>query len=72
MDTGKNVKLEFGAFSTITYTHKISTNAVYTGRLDLFSNYEHKPQDVDVNWTNVLAVKVTGIHYDVCILYSDL
>jgi len=61
VDTGKNVKLEFGAYSTISYTHKISPTAVYTGRLDLFSNYEHKPQNVDVNWTNLLAVKVTGI-----------
>src|SRR5664279_2256559 len=61
VDTGKNVKLEFGAFSSITYTHKISSTALYTGRLDLFSNYEHDPQDVDVNWTNLLAVKVTGI-----------
>jgi hypothetical protein len=61
VDTGKTVKLEFGAYSTISYTHKINANVVYTGRLDLFSNYEHDPQDVDVNWTNVLAVKVTGI-----------
>jgi hypothetical protein len=61
VDSGKNVKLEFGAFSSITYTHKISSTTVYTGRLDLFSNYENKPQDVDVNWTNLLAVKVTGI-----------
>lgn len=61
VDTGKNVKLEFGAYSTISYTHKISANAVYTGRLDLFSNYAHNPQNVDVNLTNLLAVKVTGI-----------
>ena len=61
VDTGKNVKLEFGAYATIMYNHKISSTAVYTGRLDLFSNYAHKPQNVDVNWTNLLAVKVTGI-----------
>jgi Protein of unknown function (DUF3078) len=61
VDTGKNVKLEFGAYSTITYTHKISSTTIYSGRLDLFSNYENKPQNVDVNWTNLLAVKVTGI-----------
>jgi hypothetical protein len=61
VDTGKTVKLEFGAYSTITYTHKINDNVVYTGRLDLFSNYQHDPQDVDINWTNLLAVKVTGI-----------
>jgi hypothetical protein len=61
VDTGKSVKLEFGAYSSITYTHKINENVVYSSRLDLFSNYQHDPQDVDVNWTNVLAVKVTGI-----------
>ena len=58
---GKHVKLEFGAYSTISYTQKISENAVYTGRLDLFSNYLHDPQNVDINLTNLLAVKVTGI-----------
>jgi Protein of unknown function (DUF3078) len=61
VDTGKTVKLEFGAYSTISYSHKINDNVVFSSRLDLFSNYEHDPQDVDVNWTNVLAVKVTGI-----------
>ena len=61
VDSGKHVRLEFGAYSTISYTAKISENAVYTGRLDLFSNYLHDPQDVDVNLTNLIAVKVTGI-----------
>jgi hypothetical protein len=61
VDSGKTVKLEFGAYSTISYTHKISANAIYTGRLDLFSNYNHNPQNVDINLTNLLAVKVTGI-----------
>ncbi len=61
VDSGQTVKREFGAYSTISYTKKISENAVYTGRLDLFSNYQHDPQDVDVNLTNLLAVKVTGI-----------
>jgi hypothetical protein len=61
VDSGKHVKLEFGAYSTISYTRKISENAAYTGRLDLFSNYLHNPQDVDINLTNLLAVKVTGI-----------
>lgn len=61
VDSGKHVRLEFGAYSTISYTAKISENATYTGRLDLFSNYLHDPQDVDINLTNLLAVKVTGI-----------
>ncbi|HVY76663.1 MAG TPA: DUF3078 domain-containing protein [Puia sp.] len=61
VDSGKNSKLEVGAYATINYTHKVGKMAVYTGRLDLFSNYEHKPQNVDVSMTNLLAVKVSGI-----------
>ena len=61
VDTGKHVLFQFGAYSSITYTKKISENAVYTGRLDLFSNYLHNPQDVDIYLTNLLTVKVTGI-----------
>jgi hypothetical protein len=61
VDSGQHVKLEFGAYSTISYIKKISENAMYTGRLDLFSNYSHDPQNVDINLTNLLAVKVTGI-----------
>jgi hypothetical protein len=61
VDSGKHVKLEFGAYSTISFTTKISENAVYTGRLDLFSNYLHDPQDVDINLSNLIAVKVSGI-----------
>jgi hypothetical protein len=61
VDSGQHVKLEFGAYASITYSHKISPTSVYSGRLDLFSNYRNDPQNVDVNWTNILAVKVTGI-----------
>jgi Protein of unknown function (DUF3078) len=61
VDSGKQVKFEFGAYSTISYATKISENATYNGRLDLFSNYLHDPQDVDINLTNLIAVKVSGI-----------
>ncbi len=61
VDTGKNSKTEFGAFATVSYQHKLGAGAIYTGRLDLFSNYADHPQDVDVYWTNLLAVKITSI-----------
>ena len=61
VDSGKKSKVEFGAFATISYNHKIGMNSLYTGRLDLFSNYGHKPGDVDVSFTNLLAVKVTRV-----------
>ena len=50
-----------GLFPRLRIHTKSAAPPSYTGRLDLFSNYEHDPQNVDVNWTNLLAVKVTGI-----------
>ena len=61
VDSGKNSRFEFGAFASISYNKKISPSAVYTGRLDLFSNYLHNPQNISVYWTNILAVKVTKL-----------
>jgi hypothetical protein len=61
VDSGKNVKLEIGAYATIGYTTKIGANSSYTGRLDFFSNYRHNPQNVDIYFTNLLAVKITKV-----------
>lgn len=61
VDTGKNVLFQFGAFASASYNKKISESANYTGRLDLFSNYLEKPQNISLYWTNVLTVKVTKI-----------
>jgi hypothetical protein len=61
VDSGKNSRFEFGAYTTISYNKKISASATYQGRLDLFSNYLRNPQDISVYMTNVLAVKVSKI-----------
>jgi hypothetical protein len=61
IDSGKTVKTEFGAYATISYTGKVSTTAVYTGRLDFFSNYLHEPQNIDIYMTNLLVVKVAKL-----------
>jgi hypothetical protein len=61
VDSGKHARFEFGAYTTISYTAKISPSASYTGRLDLYSNYLHNPQNISVYCTNVLAVKVSKL-----------
>ncbi|HLK29556.1 MAG TPA: DUF3078 domain-containing protein [Puia sp.] len=61
VDSGKTSRFEFGAFASITYNKKISPSTVYSGRLDLFSNYLHNPQNVSLYMTNVLAVKISKI-----------
>ena len=61
IDSGKTVKTEFGAYASISYIKKIGTASAYTGRLDFFSNYLHDPQNIDIYWTNMLAVKVAKL-----------
>lgn len=59
VDPGKKPKVQVGAFASITYKAKVSESAAYNTRLDVFSNYLHKPQNLNLYWTNALVVKVT-------------
>jgi hypothetical protein len=61
VDSSKKSKLEIGAFASASYHAKLGANSTFQGRLDLFSNYQHNPQDISVFWTNMLLVKVTRI-----------
>ncbi|MBS1620739.1 MAG: DUF3078 domain-containing protein [Bacteroidetes bacterium] len=61
VDPGKKSKLEVGAFASASYKTNLSKTASFQGRLDLFSNYQHDPLNIDIYWTNMLLVKVTKI-----------
>ena len=61
VDPGKKSKVEVGAFASATYKADLSKSASFQGRLDIFSNYQHNPQNIDIYWTNMLLVKVTKI-----------
>lgn len=61
VDSGKKSRLEFGAYASLNFQTNLSKTAAYTGRLDLFSDYTHHPQNIAVYMTNVLNVKVTSL-----------
>ena len=54
---GNKLKNEIGAFASINYLKNISETITYNGRLDLFSNYEHNPQNVDIMMNNKFTAK---------------
>jgi hypothetical protein len=58
VDSGRHVKAEFGAYLTVNWVKKIAKNIVYKTRMDLFSDYRHNPQNVDLFWTNSLNLQV--------------
>lgn len=70
----RKVNTELGAFATAKFTKRFSQWAYYTGRLDLFSNYERNPENVDLFVTNLLTMKfnkwlATNISVDM--IYDD-
>jgi len=74
VDPGKKSLNEFGAFLSAKFNKEIAKNIVYTSRLDLFSNYKKKPQNVDLYFTNVLAMKVNkyiSANIALDLLYDD-
>ncbi len=71
---GKKSNLEFGAFTTINYLKEINKNITYKARLDLFSNYRHNPQNVDLFMSNILNVKLSKVlsaTWGVDLIYDD-
>lgn len=58
---GRKVKNEIGAFASITYIKNITKTIAYNGRVDLFSNYEHHPQNVDVMMNNMFTAKLSKV-----------
>lgn len=74
VDTGSKSRNELGAFLSAEFTKDIMTNVTYKSRFDAFSNYKSKPGNIDIFWTNILALKVNNflsanIAFD--LLYDD-
>jgi len=71
---GKNSKNELGAFVSANYTKKLGANFVYKSKLDLFSNYKQRPQNIDIFWTNALTAKLTkfiNFSFQLDMIYDD-
>ncbi|CAN5882654.1 DUF3078 domain-containing protein [soil metagenome] len=74
LDSGKNVKTEFGAYLSVNYTKKIGQKFTYKTRLDLFSNYRQNPQNIDIFWSNVVTASITNhinFSFNLDMIYDD-
>jgi hypothetical protein len=61
VDPGEKSRNEIGAFVSINYLKDITKTIGYKGRLDLFSNYGHNPQNVDVMMNNMFTAQVSKV-----------
>jgi hypothetical protein len=63
VEPGEIVKSEFGGYIRFIYTKNdfkapFLKNLSFTTKLDLYSNYLKDPQFIDVNWENLISMKV--------------
>jgi len=59
VDPGKKFRAELGAYANLLFKKdEIIKNVNFQSKLDLFSNYLHNPQNVDVSWENLIVLKV--------------
>jgi hypothetical protein len=57
---GKKSRSEVGGYMRIVYQQTFfkDKSVSVTSKLDLFSNYKHNPQNIDVSWETIIGLKV--------------
>lgn len=58
VDPGKKTRMEVGAILKMDLNTEIMKNVTLNNKLELFSNYLEKPQNVDIDWDLMLNMKV--------------
>lgn len=74
VDSGHKSINQLGAFGTIIFNSSFTKNITFNSRMDLFSNYEHNPSNIDVYMTNLFAAKITklfSVTWNVDLIYDD-
>ncbi len=76
---GETIRNEFGGYIRLIYSKAdfkvgILENFGVTTKLDLFSNYLDKPQNIDVNWEGQVNLKVNKyitVNFNLHLIYDD-
>lgn len=58
VEKGKKLRAEMGGSARLALKKEIFKNVTAQTKLDLFSNYFHNPENIDVDWTFLLNLKV--------------
>lgn len=76
---GEKVKSEMGGYIRVIYSkndfkNEFMKNVSFTTKIDFFSNYLDKPQNIDVNWETLIAMKVNkyiSVNFNTLLIYDD-
>jgi hypothetical protein len=76
---GETTRSEIGGYLRAIYSKndfksEFLKNITFTTKIDLFSNYTENPQNVDVNWEVLIAMKVNkflSVNFNTQLIYDD-
>lgn len=71
---GKQSSNQLGSFATLSYNADFNKYISYRGRVDLFSNYNSNPENVDLYMTNAVTAKlgkVVCLTWNLDMIYDD-
>jgi hypothetical protein len=79
VDPGKKSLGEFGGYVRIIFSkndfeNELFKNISLTSKLDLFSNYLENPDNVVVNWENLISLKINkflNVNFNTHLIYDD-
>lgn len=79
VDPGSKSLSEFGGYARFIFTKndfksEILKNISITSKLDLFSNYLENPQNIVVNWENLITLKINkffNVNFNTHLIYDD-
>lgn len=74
IEDGETLRSEFGAYLNARFQKDIMQNVNLMTKLDLFSNYQDNPQNIDVNFDLLLGMKVNKlitVSLGVTVIYDD-
>jgi hypothetical protein len=74
LTAGKRIRYEPGAYFKLLFAKELAKNIEMKARLELFSNYAHNPQNIDINAETIFTFKVnkwfsTSLQWN--LLYDD-
>jgi hypothetical protein len=58
VDAGKTIDFGLGAYARASLNYSITKNILYTSNADIYSNYLKNPQNMVINWNNLLAFTI--------------
>lgn len=57
---GTRIRYEIGGFFKVQYATEIVKNVKLSTRAEFFSNYLKNPQNIDINWETLIAMKINS------------